>query len=103
MNVVQPQLVLMAAGMWISLLEVRLFPWMETGRHPGREKHVKAGRWGVGGRGERGRGMFLGQAGGVDGQGTQRPNNRQGEWEPRTYADSQARISRAGTAHTPSR
>lgn len=66
MNVVQPQFVLMAAGMWTSLLEVRLFPWMETGRHPGREKHVKAGRWEVGGRGERGRGMFLGQAGGVD-------------------------------------
>lgn len=32
----------------------------------GGKNHVKAGRWEVGGTGERGRGMLLGQAGDMD-------------------------------------
>lgn len=66
MSVVQPQLVLMAAGDVNFTSRDGLSQWMATGKHSGREKSCKGRQMGGGGTGERGRGMLLGQAGDMD-------------------------------------
>lgn len=57
MNVVQPQLALVATGDVSFTFRDEAFQWMETGNSSKEgKKHVRAGRWEVGGweRGEEG-------------------------------------------------